>query len=186
MTLRDSSGFVASSPPDLGDWKVPSIQDRIEVIWNAQGPRYNKANLVDSVIERLKREHPSEWAAFVAQSERDLVRSVISGLEFRSRRHDRAAIHAEVAAARAASLEAEGHVGDARYAVKGGVFAWVRALTLDEVRDQASHCRKVAEGAATQADRWDSIAAKMVSRGATFVGDAYTDEELDALWSETD
>lgn len=179
--MTDTRDYAQTTPHDYRD---STIQDLIETIWQSQPSRYNKATLVDAVIAALKLEHPDAWAGFIAQSERDLVRSVISSFETRSRRHDRQMLHAEAAAARAAAIEASGHVGDARYAVRGGVFAWVRSLTLDEVRLQASHCRNVANGAMQQADRWTRIAERMTSRKAEVVGDVFTDDELDEMWSD--
>lgn len=179
--MTNTRDFTASIPPALRD---TAIQAKIEAIWQQQPARYNKGKLVDDIIARLKSEHPEEWAGFITQSERDLVRSILSSFESRSRRHDRASLHAEAAAARAAAIEAQGHVGDARYAVKGGVFAWVRALTLDEVRLQAQHCRLVAKGANEQADRWEKIAARMVANKAETVGDVFSDDELDQMWAD--
>lgn len=160
-----------------------TINDLIAARWKNLPERYDKQLMILQLLHDLKNDHPEAWAEFIWQAEYDLVRNVLSGLELASRKHDRMQMHREAVEARAASIAATGHVGDARYSVREGVFASLRVMTLNEVLDQRNHCNLVAAGAKTQAARWQTIADRMEEQGCTEVGQCWSDAELDDLWS---
>lgn len=162
---------------------TPTIHDLIADYWKNLPDRYDKQLTILQLLHELKENHPQEWNDWIFQSEYDMVRHALSQLEHQSRQRDRMQLHRDAVEARAASIAADGHVGDARYSVREGVFAALRVMTLDEVFGQKQHCHLVAAGAVSQAARWETIAARMQERGCSSVGECWTDKELDELWA---
>lgn len=162
---------------------TPTVHDLIAEYWRTLPDRYDKSMATLQLLHDLKENYPQQWNDYIFQAEFDVVRQALTQLEHLSRKRDRLQLHRDAVESRAAAIASTGHVGDARYAVREGVFAALRSMSLAEVVAQKDHCRLVAAGAVSQAQRWDTIAKRMTDLQCTQVGECWSDEELDALWA---